>query len=151
MSDEMIRIMTYSQQGFCCSQTLLMMGLEAIGHENRELIRAMGGLCGGIANAGKTCGALSGGACLLSLYVGRGAEEEMEIMFGRRMLDELVQWFDDTYGSQYGDTTCLALLEGDPTNRIQRCPDIINGVYEQVCEILNNYGYSIESEREAML
>ncbi|MBS7528435.1 C_GCAxxG_C_C family protein [Fusibacter paucivorans] len=147
----MIQIMTYTQQGFCCSQTLLMMGLDAMGHENRELIRAMGGLCGGIANAGKACGALSGGACLLSLYVGRGSEDEMEIMFGRRMLDELVRWFDDVYGSQYGGTTCMDLLEGNPANRIQRCPDIINAVYEQVCDILASYGYSIESEREAML
>ena len=62
MTDEMIRMMQLAGQGFYCSQVLLIMGLEAQGKSNPDLIRSMSGLAGGLGFTGDTCGALTGGA-----------------------------------------------------------------------------------------
>lgn len=144
MSDERMRIMERSQQGFCCSQILLMMGLEERGEQNPDLVRAMGGLCGGIGSSGKACGALTGGVCLLSMYVGRGLVEEQEPLFGRSMISQLVEWFENEIGAQYGGVDCLEILEENPMNRTARCPEIVYQVYQKVAQILEEYGYSIK-------
>jgi len=148
MNESMIRMMELSQQGFCCSQILVMLGLEAQGKADPDLVRAMGGLCGGIGYSGKNCGALTGAVCLLSMYVGRGAPEEHEVRFGRMMIDELVQWFDDDYGTKYGSVDCNSILENDPMNRISRCPQLVYEAYEKVTEILEKNGLSLEGRME---
>lgn len=148
MEEEQLRIFELSQQGFCCSQILLMMGLEARGEENPDLIRAMGGLCGGGGYSGKNCGAFTGGLCLLSMYVGRGTIEENEVMFGNRMISQLVEWFETEIGSQYGGVDCVQILEENPLNKIDRCPDLIWRVYEQVRLILEEYGHPLSGKGE---
>ena len=148
MSSDMMRILELSQGGFCCSQILLMMGLEEKGTDNIDLIRAMGGLCGGVGGSGKNCGALTGGACLLSLYTGRGAEDEADMPFSNLMMNQLIQWFDEEIGSLYGGNDCVQILENNPMNRMERCPDLIEKVYEKVKEILEAYDYSLSEIRE---
>lgn len=148
MNDGMIRIMELSQQGFCCSQILIMLGLEAQGKTDPDLVRAMGGLCGGVGYSGKNCGALTGAVCLLSMYGGRGAPEEKELLFSRSMIDSLVQWFDDEYGTLYGSVDCTSILENEPTNRITRCPQIIFEAYEKVVEILEQNRMSLAGRTE---
>lgn len=143
MDEAMIRIMELSQQGFCCSQILIMLGLEAQGKIDPDLVRAMGGLCGGVGYSGKNCGALTGAACLLSMYVGQGTSEEQELLFGRGMINELVQWFDDEYGSPYGSVDCTSILENEPNNRISRCPQIISDAFEKVVDILEQNKLSL--------
>ena len=64
--DEMLKMLELSGQGFHCSQILLFLGLEAQGKSNPDLIRAMSGLAGGVGFCGDTCGALTGGACLIA-------------------------------------------------------------------------------------
>lgn len=146
MSVAMGRMMELSQQGFCCSQILIILGLEAQGKTEPDLVRAMGGLCGGIGNSGKACGALTGGACLLGMYVGRGAAEEREHLFARSMMDELIQWFEEAYGIPYGGTDCLKILENNPSNRMTRCPQLVSDVFETVVRILEEHGISLDGE-----
>lgn len=143
MEDDRLRIFELSQQGFCCSQILLMMGLEAQGKENPDLIRAMAGLCGGGGYSGKNCGAFTGGLCLLSMYVGRGTLEEMEVLFASRMMAQLVEWFEDEIGSKYGGVNCIQILEENPLNKMERCPDLIQLVFEKVEAILEEQGHSL--------
>ncbi|NLT17733.1 MAG: C_GCAxxG_C_C family protein, partial [Clostridiales bacterium] len=76
MDDFLMRLMELSSQGFFCSQILLMLRLEAEGKQNPDLVRALGGLAGGLGFSGKTCGALTGGACLIAYYAGKGAPDE---------------------------------------------------------------------------
>ena len=78
MTDVFFKMVELSRQGFLCSQILLIIGLEAQGKENPDVVRAMSGLVGGLGFCGKTCGALTGGACLIGLYAGKGAADEME-------------------------------------------------------------------------
>ncbi|GAU77644.1 DVU_1555 family C-GCAxxG-C-C protein [Fusibacter sp. 3D3] len=150
MSSDMMRILELSQSGFCCSQILLMMGLEEKGTGNIDLIRTMGGLCGGVGGSGKNCGALTGGACLLSLYIGRGAEEEAEMPFSKLMMDQLIQWFNEEVGALYGGINCVQILEDNPMNRMERCPALIEQVFEKVKEILEVYDHSLSEIREAI-
>jgi hypothetical protein len=91
--DDLDRMRELKQQGFFCSQILMTLGLELQGKENPDLIRAMHGLAGGLGFTGETCGALTGGACLLGLYAGKGQpgdEENLKLNF---MIEDLVKWF----------------------------------------------------------
>jgi C_GCAxxG_C_C family probable redox protein len=136
VTNETVRMMELAGQGFYCSQILLFMGLEAQGRNNPELIRAMGGLAGGMGFSGDVCGALTGGACLLGLYAGRGTPDDEEDPKLNLMITELVEWFSEQFGEMYGGTHCSAILDDDPKNRTVRCPALVMGVYEKVKALL---------------
>ena len=140
---EMMRMMELAAQGFYCSQILLFMGLEARGKTNTDLIRAMSGLAGGLGFHGDTCGALTGGACLLGLAAGRGTAEEAEDERLNLMVGELVEWFQKTYGQLYGGIDCAAILADDPRNRTVRCPGLVTGTYAKVKELLMLNGFDL--------
>lgn len=143
MTDEFMRMIELSQEGFYCSQILLILGLEAQGKSNPDLVRSMGGLVGGMGFCGKTCGALTGGACLLGLYAGKGEPDELEDSRLNSMVAELVDWFEQEYQSLYGGVACNDILEQDPGNRSARCPQLVLKTYEKVNEILTANGYDL--------
>ena len=146
MTDEMMRMIQLKQAGFYCSQILLIMGLEAQGKENADLVRSVNGLAGGMGFSGDTCGALTGGACLLGLYAGKGLPEEQEDPRLNMMTGELVEWFTNEYGKTYGGTRCDVILAGNPANQAARCPTLVLGTYEKVKELLTGYGFSLTGE-----
>ena len=47
------RIMELGSRGYHCSQIIMIMTLETIGEENPQLVKAMGGLGGGIGYCGR--------------------------------------------------------------------------------------------------
>jgi C_GCAxxG_C_C family probable redox protein len=143
VNDEMLRMVTLAGQGFYCSQILLLMGLEAQRKTNPDLIRSMTGLAGGLGFTGDTCGALTGAACLLGLYAGRGAPEEPEDEKLNLMVSELVDWFSQEYGKKYGGIRCEIILGDDPGNRTARCPSMVFGTYEKVKTLLLEYGFDL--------
>ena len=143
MTDEMLRLIQLAGQGFYCSQILLCMGLEAQGKSNPDLIRTMSGLAGGLGFTGDTCGALTGGACLLGLYAGRGTPEEQEDEKLNIMVSELVDWFSEEYGKLFGGIRCEIILGDDPRNRTARCPNMVLGTYEKVKALLIEYGFDL--------
>ena len=143
MNDEMLRMITLAGQGFYCSQILLFMGLEAQGKSNPDLIRAMAGLAGGLGFTGDTCGALTGGACLLGLYAGRGTPEEQEDERLNLMISELVDWFSERFGKLYGGIRCDAILGDDPRSRTTKCPNLVFGTYEKAKALLVEYGFDL--------
>jgi len=124
------------QQGFHCSEILLFMGLEAKGLENPDLIRTMSALAGGIGFSGEVCGALTGGACLMGLYLGRGKPEEEENPEMRVMVQELVGWFSQKFGGEYGGIRCSEITCDDPGKVASRCPRIVAGVHKKVKSLL---------------
>ena len=143
MEDFMMRMMELSMQSYGCSQILLLMRLEADGEENPGLIRAMGGLLGGMGFTGGTCGALTGGACMIGYYAAKGAPEERQDSKLNSMVTELVEWFEVEYGGQYGGTDCSCIMCGDLGNRMARCPPIIEAVYFKCLDILEENGYEL--------
>ncbi|MCC7447685.1 MAG: C_GCAxxG_C_C family protein [Anaerolineae bacterium] len=137
------RMRELKQQGFFCSQILMTLGLELQGKENPDLIRAMNGLAGGLGFSGETCGALTGGACLLGLYAGKGQPTEDENLQLNAMIIELVRWFKNGYGQEYGSIRCEDILSGNAQAIATRCPTMVAGTFQKVKELLVENGFDL--------
>jgi C_GCAxxG_C_C family probable redox protein len=134
MSDLSDKVRDALQKGYHCSQTLMWLSLELRDLSNPLLIRAMGGLALGMFSS-KTCGALTGAACVLSSYFPR-EEGEGEPMAYRAPVHEFVDWFKD----QFGATECFDLVENDQ-GQIQRfCPILMEKCFAKIAEILEGLG-----------
>ncbi len=147
LNPEQLRMIELAQQGFHCSEILLFMGLEAQGKANPELIKAVSALAGGLGFSGETCGALTGGACLIGLYAGRGAAEEEDDPKLKIMIQDLVEWFSRKYGETYGGIRCRDITHDDPTIPPTRCPRIVGGTYLKVKSLLADNGFDWEGSR----
>jgi len=141
--DDLDRMRELKQQGFFCSQILMTLGLELQGKENPDLIRAMHGLAGGLGFTGETCGALTGGACLLGLYVGKGQPSDEENLKLNFMIEDLVKWFKAGYGQDYGGIRCETILAGVPNGQATRCPVMVAGTFQKVKELLVENGFDL--------
>jgi hypothetical protein len=141
--EDIDRMKELKQQGFLCSQILIILGLELQGKENPDLVRAVHGLAGGLGFTGDTCGALSGGACLLGLYAGKGTPEEPDDPRLLFMIEDLVKWFKGGYGQQFGGITCDQILTGAGGNQALRCPMMVDGTFQKVKELLVENGYDL--------
>ncbi len=138
MNDLIFRLLKLKKTGFCCAQIILILGLEAQGKTNIELVRSVGGLCFGINGSGEVCGALSGGACLISLYAGQGSDEEVPHDMYPKMMGELVEWFRGVALAEYGGTRCNEILERYPDRSI--CGRIVAETYGKCMDILMSHG-----------
>ena len=88
--------------------------------------------------SGEVCGALSGGACLISLYGGKGgADEEMDEQLPV-MLTELSEWFREGMAATYGGMRCDDILAAHPDKRA--CGPIVAATYAKALEILESHG-----------
>jgi len=116
-------ILEYKLRGYCCSQIVMAMGLERLGKENKELVEAMGGLCFGM-NQGRTCGIITAAMCLLQL----ADPVETE----KRHAADFINWFEDVFGS----AECRELLEGNPLNKAEKCPQMLDAAFKQISELL---------------
>ena len=139
MDDMVLRLMRLKAKGFCCAQIILILALEAQGKTNADLVRSVGGLCFGINWSGEVCGALSGGACLISLYAGKGGDEETPDDRYMTMMGELVDWFTVAAHGEYGGTRCDEILEKFPDRSI--CGRIVADTYEKCMDILVSHGF----------
>jgi C_GCAxxG_C_C family probable redox protein len=139
MDDMMMRLMELKHKGFYCSQIMMKMALDTQDKENPDLIRSMAGLAFGVG-IGEVCGALTGAACILSLYAGKGTDEEEESSLMPGMLHELGDWFKDTYGGKFGGIGCDIITE-DGALRNERCGAIVSETYSKAIEVLvaNNF------------
>jgi C_GCAxxG_C_C family probable redox protein len=141
--DDLDQLMALRKQGFFCSQILILQGLEMMGKNNPDLVRAMHGLAGGLGFSGELCGALTGGASLLGLYAGKGTpeqEEDPRLIF---MVEDLVKWFKAQYAGQYGGIRCEEILAGDSQNLAARCPIMVLGVLQKSKELLVENGFDL--------
>lgn len=133
------RLLELSRQGLFCAQITLELALEMEGKEDPDLLRAMGGLNGGVGELGGLCGAYTGGACLISYFAGRGEADELEHPDYRAMQREFADWFRD-YVAEYGGCDCARILGGDERNKLQRCPIIVRDAFEKCMELLSERG-----------
>jgi hypothetical protein len=140
MDDMIFQLMKLKTKGFCCAQMMLILALEAQGKTNADLVRSVGGLCFGINWSGEVCGALSGGACLISLYAGKGGDEETPDNRHMTMVGELVGWFTRVADDEYGGTRCSEILERFPDRSI--CGRIVADTYGKCMDILVSHGFN---------
>jgi C_GCAxxG_C_C family probable redox protein len=148
LDDTRLRMLELSGKGYYCSQVLLALALEAQGKEDPDLIRAMAGLAKGIGEGPGTCGTLTGAACMLALYTGKGQDGEAENPDLWPMLFELWEWFEGEVGSRYGGVTCNDILS-DGSSQRQRCGPIVEATYFKTLEILTQYGVDPTEPRES--
>jgi len=144
MPVDAFRLFQLAAQGFCCSQILLIVGLEELGKEDPELIRAMHGLCGGMGRSGSTCGVLTGGACLIGLTAGKGTVTEQSHPKMHRMVQDLLEWFEQKYGSSLCEDILHYKLEEGSEYPV-KCGNTISETYDKVQDILAVY---LEPETE---
>ncbi len=137
------------EAGYECSQILVAMGLHNQGKTNWDLIRSVEGLKGGLGYSGKLCGALAGGACFLGLYAGRGPEEEAADSELDSMILELVEWFEDIIGKEYGGIDCDQITASclDNEELSLTCVPIVIKVYNKLIEILKSHGLDMSKGR----
>ncbi len=134
------RILELTRQGFFCSQILMQLGLDADGKENPQLIRAMGGLNGGLGFTENVCGCMTGGCCLLSYFLGKGEGDELEDPEFRQTLGGFVKWFEAKSGDEFGGVTCRDITGGGVGRRLEHCPGLISDSFEKCMEILSEKG-----------
>ena len=131
MERDIIRLHQLLQEGYCCSQVMVKLGLEMMEAENPQLVQAVSALCLGV-RSGLTCGALSGAALLLCMFVPDLALKEL--------IPELFSWFSEVYGEAYGGTDCDHLLGQDLRNKALRCPALVENTYRKTRELLEEAG-----------
>ena len=149
MSQDAFTMYKLASQGYCCSQILILMDLMDKGIENHDLIRAMAGLCVGTGGSGKTCGIVTGGACLMGIYAGKGTPEETRSYNLNKMIMEYIEWFEEEYESlDCEEIVGVDTLEDIRTNMVYpvKCGNLMTGAYKKVKDILKEYGYIEEDE-----
>ena len=114
------RIFELSMQGYCCSQIIMILGLEEIKKDSPDLIAAMNGLCNGL-QIGSLCGTLTAAVCFLSL---QKADQST--------IENFIDWFNYEYGS----LGCDEILDGNPLNRWEKCPVIVEETFEKLKDLL---------------
>ena len=147
MDELLFKMVQWSQQGFFCSQILLLLAMERLQRDNPELIRAMGGLNGGVGFSGRLCGVLTGGACLISLYAGKGEAEEQEDSQVNDLIRQLADWFQMEACAAYAGCNCTDILEENPNNRMTRCPQLVQQTFEKATALLTQAGYDLATGR----
>lgn len=146
MNDLLLKLLRFHQQGYCCSQMMILLALETCDEENLELVGAVSGLCHGLGLSGGTCGAILGGCCILGLYAGKripGDPPDERLMM---MTEELMQWAELTIGKTHGGIQCGDILGPDShgTPNPETCAGLVQSTYEKVMELLVSHGYDPE-------
>ncbi|MFR6329973.1 MAG: C-GCAxxG-C-C family (seleno)protein [Eisenbergiella sp.] len=104
------RMLELSGQVFYCAQILMILALESEGKEDPDLIRAAGGLNGGLGFSGGYAECHE--AAAFSYFRGKGGRG-----VGRsdavRLTGELADWFETMTADRYG-CTCEKILDGNP-------------------------------------
>lgn len=137
MDDLQIRMLKLAARGYYCSQIILQLALEARGEKNPALVRAMAGPAYGCGGGRTTCGALTGGCCLLALYAAKGCDTESQSERLFLMLSELADWFDQAVGGRYGGIACETITgQEGPAAARQRCGGIVADTFAKAMEIL---------------
>ena len=134
------RIMELSRCGYFCSQILGKLLLETVGEENEGLIKALGGLDGGVGYSQGCCGCMTGGCCVISYFTGKGGETDFENREHKNALGEFTGWFKDEMLLNYGGTDCSDITRGNAARRVEVCPQIIADTYMKCMEILQEKG-----------
>ena len=142
MDDYQVQMLRLGSAGYSCSQILIQLALDVRGEENPALVRSMAGLAYGCGGGKGSCGALTGGCCLLALFAGKGDDTERESDRLPLMLNEMSDWFESQVGNQYGGTMCETITgEDGPAAAQERCGAIVGDTFAKAMEILTTHGF----------
>jgi C_GCAxxG_C_C family probable redox protein len=94
----------YESKYGACSQCVVLAVMETLGEVNQDVFKSAFGFGGGIGNLSRTCGALLGGAMMISLEYGRdlknlAVQTKEEKLRCHQMVRDLYTHFVEEYGS----------------------------------------------------
>lgn len=140
MNGAEIDILRVAHQGFCCAQIMLQLALDLQGRENPGLIRAMAGLCHGLASTEGPCGVLTGGSCLIAYYAGKGraddeADDKLPLLLG-----EFEEWFRETCRTRFGGDRCVDIVTGGVPDR-ETCGGLLAEAWNKAIALLQENGF----------
>ncbi len=130
------RIIELGRYGYSCGQILALLMQEVTGEENRALVKALGGLDGGVGYSKGCCGCMTGGVCIISSFTGKGEDFETEKPEHKAALAEFTEWFRDEITADYGGIDCEDIIGTSPAKRVEYCPQIMAASFEKIMEIL---------------
>lgn len=138
-----LEIWKLGQKGFCCSQIMIRLALDAQGISNPGLTAAMAGLCHGVAQRESACGVFGGGACLLAYYAAKGADREEADDRLPLMLEQYSDWFGQTATDRFGGVSCAQIVgENEPDPQV--CGGLLAEAFQQVRAILSENGLELD-------
>jgi hypothetical protein len=147
MNDIGFHILSLAGKGYCCSQILIILALEAQSRRNADLVRAMAGCCVGAGRCDGVCGVLMGAACLLALYAAKGSDRENSSDRFPLMLAELNEWFETTACRSFSGIRCRDILgEDSMVPNPDRCGSLLVDTWHRVMDILLENGFDPSEE-----
>lgn len=102
-----------------CSQAVALVGLEKLGLNEPDTIKALGAFGGGIGGCGKTCGALVGAAATIGALYSRSSPDDRENPRMWAATRSMVERFEALCSGQYHGTDCRQIAQVDWQNRDQ--------------------------------
>lgn len=140
MNEIAFDILKLAGQGFCCSQIMLHLTLDAQGQANPGLIRAMSGLCHGLSTNQGPCGVLTGGLCLIAYHAGKGHAGEEASDRLPLLLGEFEEWFRQTAGQRFSGISCADIVSGGSPDP-QVCGGMLTDAYQYAIGLLIDNGF----------
>ena len=150
--DNGLRMMELAGKGYCCTQVMVHMALDALGRENPDLLRASAGLCVGMGDCSGPCGVYTGAALMLGLYAGKGTDMEDTGKELPLMLEELRDWFVEAT-MPFGGTMCGDIIEIEGKGKCgkphpTRCASLLGDGCATVFRILADHGFDLNEGRD---
>lgn len=143
------------KQRMHCSQALLAVGLEKMGLDNPQMIRAVGAYGGGIASSGRTCGILLGAIAAVSARYGKSRPEEQDdpkMWLLSFKLNKAFEKMCEPYGGsncadiarvEWRDRDQVKTFYGQPDSRRQICTELTGKLAAYLGEILEEAGAGV--------
>ena len=142
-NDEIIKLVRlraenlFKNHKLCCSESLLLVlnhGFD--GGLSSEQAKQLGaGFCGGMGEAGCTCGPLSGAMMGLGLLTGPYAKDGLS----KKALRQLARTMHDRFQEEFSSTCCRVLIqpfEKDKKGRSKFCADLTAATAAMATELL---------------
>lgn len=129
------------REGFSCAEAMVSTYGPEVGLDRETATRAAGGLGGGLAGRGGTCGAITGASIVIGLKRGRSRADDLE---SKRVTYELVNEHVRRFQARNGSIVCRELLgldvstpEGKQAARA-RCPRLVQDSAEILEDLLGS-------------
>jgi C_GCAxxG_C_C family probable redox protein len=151
MDDMSFQLFKLRNSGYCCTQILVKMALDAEEKENSDVMKAVNGLCMGIGGMQMTCGLLTGGIAILGLYAGKGKDSEQPHPEFFNMVAEYTDWFEEEFGStECKDIIGECSMAEYKSNQslLSKCGDMLIKCYVKLQEILSEYDFEFGDREE---
>jgi len=149
MQDLESAVMEWGQQGFCCSQIMLLAGLAFTEKEDSDMIAAMNGLCRGGFSRRCTCGALTGALCLMGFYAGKGSHAEERDPRLEVMTTELQDWFAKKWGADGQLVGCGDILGYVVEPEPGRCYPMVLETLVKTLQLLEEHDFDVRKGRSS--